>query len=215
MTGYDWGAIPDWVSVLCNVILIGLAIIGYNGWKAEFRTQKRFEIASRVIEAFSACEEALAYCRARYIQEGVGEQTLTRALKEVDEIPDPLSRDQETAMLVPAATIEKLMSDGVIADFTRLEELRHQTAIILGPRAKDAIEILLNQRTAVFNTAKIYLGSMVVDYHPYRRGENAEIDNFRATITDLGDGDTVRAAIAAARVRLEAITEPVLEIARE
>jgi hypothetical protein len=78
----------------------------------------------------------------------------------------------------------------------------------------NAVEALLGQRIAVLNAATIYLGNMVVDYRPYRRGENAEIDNFRAMITDLGDGDSVRAAVDAARDKLHAVTDPILKIAR-
>ena len=209
----DWGSVTDWISAITNVVLVGMAFYGFRAWKSEFRAQKRFEIASRAIEAFSKADEALAYCRSRFVAGGEGRTTLDRCLTEFTEIEDPLADDQRTSMLVPAAVLERLDSASVREDFTALDEVRHQTAVILGPEAKSAVEALLKQRQAVFNTAHIYLKSMIEDYRPYVKGRDANIDQMRATMIELDEEDAIVARVRKARADLERITEPILRIA--
>lgn len=210
----DWGSVTDWISAITNVVLVGLAVYGFKAWQSEFRMQKRFEIASRAVETFSKAEEALAYCRSRFVAGGEGQATLDRYLAEFTEIEDPLADDQRTSMLVPAAVLERLDSPSVRADFAALDEVRHQTAIILGAEAKAAVEVLLKQRTAAFNAAHHYLKSMIEDYRPYVMGADTTMDQMRRTMIELGEDDAITSRIKKARDELERITEPTLKIAR-
>ncbi len=211
------GSVADWASVLVNAVLAGLVIYGFGAWKAEFRTQKRYEVAARIIEAFTTAEEDLAYCRARFIQGNTGEVLLTRTLKTYDDGNISLSPPDEVRMqmLAPAAILERIQNQRVHDDFAKLEELRHQVGMTFGLEAKKAIETLLRQKYEVATTAEIYLHQLIQDFDiDVHEGENG-IAYFKSVLFASPDGDdTVAKEIKAAKQVLEELTEPILKIAR-
>lgn len=59
--------IPNWITAISSLILVGVAVFGFNQWKKQLKGKTDYEIARRYLRASLQLRDAMRFVRRPYI----------------------------------------------------------------------------------------------------------------------------------------------------